>query len=389
MEQQLARMGQQRRDQERLSSETEQLLAIFQKTLIEKEIQEGILHEQLTTRDQEKENSQRQLREIQEQLRAKADQEVNLQRQLREVTQQLTSVQELFLEKKGETANLQEQVTTLEQQLRIKDQKVNKLKQRRGEMKKQLTSLQGQVLEKEGEKANLQNQVTILEQEVNELEKALSTTRQTLREHKRLHITSDWVISRHQIQLTDKLLGKGGWGEVVEGKYCGCSVAVKQIHELIISPHIQSLFEREMNIASRCRHPCLLQFIGATNDEESPLFVTELMELSLRSLLGQRPLAATEVSTISLDVARALNYLHQKEPSPILHRDISSANVLLWRHGDHWRGKVSDYGTANIMQNIMTVGPGAPIYMAPEACTSNQTVKVSYDLLKICYLSIK
>ena len=76
------------------------------------------------------------------------------------------------------------------------------------------------------------------------------------------------------------------------------------------------------------------------------------MESSLRALLEQRPLVATEVSTISLDVARALNYLHQKKPSPIIHRDISSAYVLLWRQGDQWRGKVSDYGTANVMRQL-------------------------------------
>ena len=150
--------------------------------------------------------------------------------------------------------------------------------------------------------------------------------------------------------MADKCLGKGGWGSVYEGTYCGCSIAVKQIHELILSPHNRRLFEREMNIASRCRHPCLLQFIGATNDEGSPLFVTELMETSLRALLEQHELSETEITVISLDVARALNYLHQKKPSPIIHRDVSSANVLLWRQGDQWRGKLSDYGTAKFVQ---------------------------------------
>ena len=106
-------------------------------------------------------------------------------------------------------------------------------------------------------------------------------------------------------------------------------------------------------------------------------------------MFDHRPLSATEVSILSLDVARALNYLHQKKPSPIIHRDISSANVLLWRQGDQWRGKVSDYGTANFMKHTMTVAPGAMIYIAPEALTSNQTVKVSYDLLKVYHLSIK
>ena len=75
----------------------------------------------------------------------------------------------------------------------------------------------------------------------------------------------------------------------------------------------------------------------------------------------------------------ALNYLHQKKPEPIIHRDVSSANVLLWRQGDQWRGKVSDYGTPNFMQQTMTVAPGAMIYSAPEALTSNQTVKVSFS----------
>ena len=319
------------------------------------------MERQLREKDQHEENLQRQLREMERQLREKDQQEENLQRHLREI----------------------------QQQLREKDQQKENAQRQLRDMEQQLTSSQGQCREKEFETANLQDQVATLErqlrvkdQQVNELEMTLSTAQRALRvEHQRRQVTPDWVIFRDQIQLTDKLLGRGGWGSVVEGKYCGCSVAVKQIHELILSPHNRALFEREMDIASRCRHPCLLLFIGATNDEGSPLFVTELLESSLRALLGQRPLSATEVSILSLDVARALNYLHQKKPSPIIHRDISSANVLLWRQGDQWRGKVSDYGTANFMKHTMTVGPGAMIYIAPEALTSNQTVKVSYDLL--------
>ena len=70
---------------------------------------------------------------------------------------------------------------------------------------------------------------------------------------------------------------------------------VRQIHDLILSSHNRLLFEKEMNIGSACRHPCLLQFIGAINDEGTPLFVTELMEKSLRTLLEQRQLSETEI----------------------------------------------------------------------------------------------
>ena len=129
-------------------------------------------------------------------------------------------------------------------------------------------------------------------------------------------------------------------------------------------------------MASRGRHPNLLQFIGATNDESSPLFVTELLDTSLRHVLQQRALNHDEIVCLSLDIAKGFNYLHLCKPVPIMHRDISSANVLLWRRDKSWRAKLSDFGAANFMRQGMTVNPGAIIYSAPEAFTPQQTPKV-------------
>ena len=321
----------------RLVRELEEQVTHLQAELREKELRESSLHEQLKKKEQLEETLRKQSTEMGQQLTNLRGQVQESKEQMRDVTQQMTIVQGQLQEKDEEIANLQNQASALRQQLEEKDQ------------------------------------------EMNELETTLSTAQDELRELQRQQ-SPEWVISRDHIQLTGRFLGEGGWARVVEGKYCGCSVAVKQMHKLILSPYNRNLFEREMDIASKCRHPCLLQFIGATNDEENPLFVTELMETSLRTLLEQRALSEAEMSFISLDVARALNYLHQKQPSPIIHRDISSANVLLWRQGEHWRGKVSDYGTANFMQQTMTVAPGAMIYSAPEALTKNQTVKVSCNL---------
>ncbi|XP_068686295.1 probable serine/threonine-protein kinase DDB_G0271682 [Montipora foliosa] len=271
-----------------------------------------------------------------------------------------------------EKANLERQLEVLQQQLREKEECLANSERRLMEMAQRFEE---QIREKEEEKTNLETQLGMKNQALSELERSLSAAQQMIIEL-RCQESCDWVISRGEIQVKDKCLGKGAWGSVNEATYCGCKVAVKQIHELILSDHNRLLFEREMNIASRCRHPCLLQFIGATNDEGSPLFVTELMEMSLRALLGQRQLSETEISVISLDISRALNYLHHMKPSPIVHRDVSSANVLLWRQGEQWRGKVSDYGTARFVQQTMTSAPGAPIYSAPEAVSSNQTSKV-------------
>ena len=209
-----------------------------------------------------------------------------------------------------------------------------------------------------------------------ELQSAVAAAQEALAEYRRLE-PRDWIIRRDEVMLSEKNLGVGAWGKVYEGTFRGCQVAVKQIHDLILSPHNRRLFEREMSIASRCRHPHLLQFIGASNDDGSPLFITELLDTDLRNFLRQRSLHHEEVVCIALDIAKGLNYLHLNRPFPIIHRDISSSNVLLWRRDNCWRAKLSDYGAANFMRQHMTSNPGASIYAAPESQTSQQSPKVS------------
>ena len=332
---------------------------------------------QLTDFQQREENSQRQFRDAQQR-------DENLLRQFRELQEREQSAQRQLTESRqreqylqGQLRELQEREQSSQRQLTESRQREQNLQRQLREVQEQEQNSQRQLTEFQQREENSQRQLRNCQEQVSELQLSLSTAQLTINEF-RSQDTRDWVITRDEIQITDKCLGRGGWGSVNEGTYCGCTVAVKQIHELILSPHNINLFEREMNIASKCRHPHLLQFIGATKDEGTPLFVTELMEKSLRTLLEQRQLSETEIAVISLDVALVLNYLHQKKPEPIIHRDVSSANVLLWRQGEEWRGKVSDYGTANFIQQTMTVAPGAMIYSAPEALTSKQTVKVSF-----------
>ena len=365
-----------RENSQRQSREMQQCEENLQRQIRELQEREQNSHRQLTELQQREQTLQRQLREVQER-------DQNSQRQLTELQQREENSQSQLREMRQREGNLQRQLTQLQEREQNSQRQLMSSQQREENSQRQLREMQGQLRELSQREENSQRQLRETRQQltncsgqVSELQLSLSTAQQTMSQLRSLE-TRDWVIPRDEIQITDKCLGRGGWGSVNEGTYCGCTVAVKEIHELILSPHNIRRFEREMNIASKCRHPHLLQFIGATIDEGSPLFVTELMEKSLRALLEQRQLSETEIRVISLDVARALNYLHQKKPEPIIHRDVSSANVLLWRQGDQWRAKVSDYGTANFIQQTMTVAPGAMIYSAPEALTSNQTVKVS------------
>ena len=185
-------------------------------------------------------------------------------------------------------------------------------------------------------------------------------------------LETQWVVERKEIQLTGPELGRGGWATVSVATFRGARVAAKCVHNAIISRHNVQLFRREMDMASRIRHPNLLQFIGATNVGEM-VILTELMPTSLRRELEIEHLPPRQAISISLDVARALNYLHLMQPHSLIHRDISSANVLLEPlSNDLWRAKVSDYGTVNLLQQLDTICPGNPTYAAPEANDPNQ-----------------
>ena len=171
----------------------------------------------------------------------------------------------------------------------------------------------------------------------------------------------------NEIQVLEgKPLGVGGWGEVRVAMFRGVKVAAKFIHEAIISPHNIDLFIREMNIAACVWHPNLLLFIGASLEDSKPVIITELMAANLRSII--HALSRDHVISIGTDVACALNYLHLMKPDPIIHRDVSSANVLLEPIGlGSWRAKVSDYGSANFVSKVTTTGHGNASYAAPES----------------------
>ena len=180
---------------------------------------------------------------------------------------------------------------------------------------------------------------------------------------------NSWKIDKSEIVMTDHQIGVGGWATVKVALFRGLKVAAKQMHDVILTPYNNRLFMKEMNIAASIRHPNLVQFIGATM-EGSPIILTELMETSLRAVLQDpaKPISHRQAMLICEDVVKALNYLHLTKPHAIIHRDVSSANILLERVADErWRAKLSDYGSVNFVQMVTTKAPGCVAYAAPES----------------------
>ena len=118
------------------------------------------------------------------------------------------------------------------------------------------------------------------------MERSLAEMRQRLREcENRLQARdTQWVVRREEIELTGPELGRGAWATVTVARFRGAQVAVKRIHNLLVSRHNIQLFQREMNMAARLRHPNLVQFIGATVEGDM-MIVMEFMTTSLRRQL--------------------------------------------------------------------------------------------------------
>ena len=190
-------------------------------------------------------------------------------------------------------------------------------------------------------------------------------------------IENSWKISHSEILLSNSELGRGGWGVIWIGEFRGQRVAVKQMHELLKSKEYMELLHREINTMSQLRHPNLLQFIGAVLDHPSgnPMIITEVMDTSLRKAyenneLTPDPSCRPVILSIMRDVAVGLNYLHCL-PDPIIHRDVSSANVLLEsKRGMKWKTKISDFGSAKLARTAVTELPGTIVYSAPESLQS-------------------
>ncbi len=183
------------------------------------------------------------------------------------------------------------------------------------------------------------------------------------------HNTEVWRIPANRV-ITGRRIGKGGWGEVLEGTV---RVAVKRLHEELALPIYVEKMEREMRLLAEVRYPNLVQFIGAVFDEQQnqanrspPLIITELLDMNLRQAYETNQLDPGNRLSIFMDIALALDYLHQRY-DPIIHRDVSAPNVLLQRMPNHqWKGKVSDLGSANFLQHAQTSGEGCVLYSAPE-----------------------
>ena len=296
-----------------------------------------------------------------------------LQQDNTRLQQEVTSLQQ-------ETVHLKQDIAS---QTQIHQQEVTRLKQETRSLKEDCIHHQQTISQLQQDNGRLQQDNTRLtqnhQQEVTRLQEESRQLQSRLDQQPKLGSDTDisfWVVSHNEVRPTGKVLGEGGWGRVVVGSFRGQDVAMKQLHSIISSSdYYRDLLRREISLMAKVRHPNLLLFMAAVLDSPSntPIIITELMDTNLRLAYHNAQLTNSGVKlSILRDVSAALNYLHLQS-NPIIHRDVSSANVLLLAlPSNKWRGKLSDFGSANLVQHASTPGPGAAMYTAPEVFKGEQ-----------------
>ena len=352
--------------------DTKQVARVLQEDVQTKERQLQRLHHDLQGKQQLITELQQTQDTLQLDIRHHENRERLLQQQLQD--QEERGQQQLHDSQKREIV-LRQANATLQQQVQEKRQLITELYQTQATLQLDIRSHKNKerLLQKQLQDQDERKQQHL--QYSQERERVLRQANATLQQQvQQLQDQSHWVVRREEIEMTEEVLGKGGWGEVKVAKFRGLRVAAKCLHEVILSSYNISVFTREMEIAARVRHPNLLQFIGSTR-VGTPIILSELLPTSLRQEIEKSPLNGPQIIKIAQDVSTALNYLHLWKPHPILHRDVSSPNVLLEPSGSGiWKAKLSDYGSANLVQSISanSVAPGNPFYSAPEALFPDQ-----------------
>nr|XP_027076857.1 MDIS1-interacting receptor like kinase 2-like [Coffea arabica] len=168
-------------------------------------------------------------------------------------------------------------------------------------------------------------------------------------------------------------IGAGGFGSVFRAELPnGQVVAVKKLHGMDDGALRRPKdFANEIRALTNIRHRNIVKLYGFCSHVQHTFLVYEFLEGgSLMHLLTNDETATKfewikRVSIVK-DVANALSYMHQNCSPSIIHRDISSKNILL---DSEYQAHISDFGTARILRpdsSHWTSFAGTHGYAAPE-----------------------
>jgi len=197
------------------------------------------------------------------------------------------------------------------------------------------------------------------------------------------------------------LAGQGGMAEVFRAITHGAAgfrrqVAIKRIIDELSDNHeFVEMFVEEARVISELQHPNIVQIHDFDQDDDGSYFLVmewveglNLLDWSLAHRKSQQPAPWHLTTAMMIEVLKALGAAHERrttegERTPIYHRDVTPANVLLTVGGTV---KLADFGLARAMDRARMTRPevvkGKLSYLAPEL-THGHDPTVQSDLFSV------
>ncbi|KAJ0800037.1 putative protein kinase RLK-Pelle-LRR-XI-1 family [Helianthus annuus] len=145
-------------------------------------------------------------------------------------------------------------------------------------------------------------------------------------------------------------IGRGGCGSVYKVKLSsGDTIAIKRLHSSSqVINHDE--FINEIKAVTRIRHRNIVKLLGYSSHSQNSFLVYKYLQGgSLADVLHDKNVQHLDWTmrvNIIKGVAYALSYMHHDCSPAIIHRDISSKNILL---DSEYEACVSDFGTSKIL----------------------------------------
>ena len=149
--------------------------------------------------------------------------------------------------------------------------------------------------------------------------------------------------------------------EVRVGYWRGCPVAIKIFSEFLNTDNSLRLFQEEIAVCNRIRHPNIVSPCGETTEKNERLrIITELLEGSLSDVIiaarrSKWLLSLREQIDLAFGMTAATTYLHELRSNGVVHGNIRSSNVV-----------VTALMTTFAQVSLSTVPLSASQYSAPE-----------------------